>query len=63
MTLTTHIVEDNQWTVDASDGVVSYPGRHRDHAGVHNFRHRGGSERFGEVQVSLGVGSRAAVGL
>jgi hypothetical protein len=45
----THIVEDNQWTVDAADGVVPYPRRHRDHAGIHDFRHRGGVERFGEV--------------
>lgn len=49
---TTHIVENDQWTVDAADSVVSYPWRHRDHAGVDYVRHGGGGEReVGEAGV------------
>jgi hypothetical protein len=43
---TTHIVEDHQWTVDTADGVVSYPGLDRHHAGVYYVGHDGGEGRF-----------------
>lgn len=59
----TYIVENDEWTVYAADGVVSYSRRHRNHAGVHYFRHDGGGERFVGYVVSLGIDSRAAVGL
>lgn len=54
----THIVQDDQWTVDTANGVVSYPRLDRHHAGVYCGRHGGGSEQEGSlvkvvVEISL----------
>lgn len=36
----THIVQDDQWTVDTTDSVVPDPRRHGHHPRVETWRHR-----------------------
>jgi hypothetical protein len=54
----TYVVEDDQRSVDAADGVVPYPRLDRHHAGV-EVRHGGGRVRqIGGSAVPLVAGGR-----
>jgi hypothetical protein len=57
----THVVEHDQWAVDAADGVVANPRLDRHHAGVDHVRHDGGGERFVWGEMLLGRCVAAAV--
>lgn len=53
-----YVVEDDQRTVDAANGVVPYPRLDGHHAGVEGGHAGGIDERFGEVGIAQVSGVR-----